>query len=462
MSEHKLNWRQSLLSYKHPRVISMLFFGFSAGLPYLLLFSTLSAWLRDEGVSRTTIGFFSWVGILFSIKVFWSPIVDSKAIPLLSKWLGQRRSWMLLSQLCIAVCLASMAMIDPVNHIETLARLAVLVAFCSATQDICIDAYRIEAVEPEYQASMAATYIFGYRVAMLVAGAGAFYIADWVNWEAAYLVMAGFMLVGIITTLVVSEPVVEVEVETQDLEKRMVNLAERLPHIPFILPKHRVEWFLGAVIAPFVEFFQRNGWYALLILLFISVFRISDITMGVMANPFYLDMGYQKTEIASVAKVFGFFMTIAGSVLGGVLVAYFGLFRPLVIGAVMVSVTNLVFAWMAGQPHDLALLAVVISADNLAGGISNVVFIAYLSSLTNKSYTATQYALFSSIMTLPGKFIGGFSGVIVDSSGYEWFFVYASVLGIPAVTLAIYLMWRERRADLKANRTMAPKDSALD
>ena len=186
------------------------------------------------------------------------------------------------------------------------------------------------------------------------------------------------------------------------------------------------------------------------------MFRISDITMGVMANPFYLDMGYQKTEIASVAKVFGFFMTIAG-----VLVAYFGLFRPLVIGAVMVSVTNLIFAWMAGQPHDLTLLAVVISADNLAGGISNVVFIAYLSSLTNKSYTATQYALFSSLMTLPGKFIGGFSGVIVDSSGYEWFFVYASVLGIPAVTLAIYLMWRERRADINANNTRAPKDSAL-
>ena len=157
MREHKLNWRQSLLSYKHPRVISMLFFGFSAGLPYLLVFSTLSAWLRDEGVSRSTIGFFSWVGILFSIKVFWSPVVDSKAIPILSKWLGQRRSWMLLAQLCIAACLASMAMVDPVNHIETFARLAVLVAFCSATQDICIDAYRIDSVEPEYQASMAAT-----------------------------------------------------------------------------------------------------------------------------------------------------------------------------------------------------------------------------------------------------------------------------------------------------------------
>jgi len=325
-----------------------------------------------------------------------------------------------------------------------------LVALCSATQDICIDAYRIEAVGPEYQASMAATYIFGYRLAMLVAGAGAFYIADWADWETAYLVMAGFMLVGIITTLVVKEPIVEEQKETHELEERVVKFADRFPSIPYILPKKRITWFLVSVVTPFVEFFQRNGWYALLILLFISVFRISDITMGVMANPFYLDMGYQKTEIASVAKIFGFFMTIAGSAIGGVLVVHFGLFKPLVIGAVMVSVTNLVFAWMAGQPHDLALLATVISADNLAGGISNVVFIAYLSSLCNKSYTATQYALFSSIMTLPGKFIGGFSGVIVDGSGYQWFFVYASVLGIPAIILAIYLMWREKRVEIKA------------
>ncbi|OUS31630.1 AmpG family muropeptide MFS transporter [Gammaproteobacteria bacterium 45_16_T64] len=444
MSEQKMSWRQSLLSYRHPRVIAMLFFGFSAGLPYLLVFSTLSAWLRDEGVSRTTIGFFSWVGILFSIKVFWAPVIDSKAIPWLTRSLGQRRSWMLVAQVGIAASLVSMAMIEPTSNIETFARLAVLVAFCSATQDICIDAYRIEAVQPELQASMAATYIFGYRLAMLVAGAGAFYIADWASWGMAYLTMAGFMVVGVITTFVVSEPEVVRATEADPLQSLVIRWADYVPHIPWILPRHRVAWFLGAVVTPFVEFFKRNGWYALTILLFISVFRISDITMGVMANPFYLDMGYQKKEIASVAKIFGFFMTIAGSFLGGVLVARFGLFRPLVIGSVMVALTNLIFAWMAGQPHDIALLATVISADNLAGGISNVVFIAYLSSLTNTSYTATQYALFSSIMTLPGKFIGGFSGIMVDANGYEWFFVYASVLGIPAIGLAIYLMWRER------------------
>lgn len=458
MSEQKLSWWQSLLSYRHPRVIAMLFFGFSAGLPYLLVFSTLSAWLRDEEVSRTTIGFFSWVGILFSIKVFWAPVIDSKAIPWLTRTLGQRRSWMLLAQVGIALSLVSMAMIEPASNIEAFARLAVLVAFCSATQDICIDAYRIEAAAPELQASMAATYIFGYRLAMLVAGAGAFYIADWASWDIAYLTMACFMLVGVITTFVVSEPTVVRATETDPLQTSVVRFADYVPHIPWVLPRHRVVWFLGAVVTPFVEFFKRNGWYALVILLFISVFRVSDITMGVMANPFYLDMGYEKTEIATVAKFFGFFMTIAGSFLGGMLVARLGLFTPLVIGSVMVAVTNLIFAWMAGQPHDIALLATVISADNLAGGISNVVFIAYLSSLTNTSYTATQYALFSSLMTLPGKFVGGFSGVMVDANGYEWFFVYASILGIPAIGLAIYLMWRERRKETLTVATDKPLD----
>jgi PAT family beta-lactamase induction signal transducer AmpG len=446
MQGTKLSWFESIRAYGHPRVVSMLFFGFSAGLPFLLVFSTLSAWLRDEGVDRTTIGFFSWVGIMFSIKVFWSPVVDRRTLPWLSRRLGQRRSWMLLAQIGIMLSLAAMAVTDPLNELDVLARLAVCVAFCSATQDICIDAYRIEAVERELQATMAASYIFGYRLAMLVAGAGAFYIADWYNWEVAYLSMAGLMLVGVICTLWIREPEVTVDSGTLELEQQVTHWAAKFPSIPVLLPRARLEWFLAAVVTPFVEFFKRNGMIALLILLFIAVFRISDITMGVMANPFYLDMGYEKTEIASVAKIFGFFMTIAGSIIGGLLVSHFGLFRPLIIGAVMVAVTNLLFAWMAGQPKDLTLLACVISADNLSGGISNVVFIAYLSSLTNKHYTATQYALFSSLMTLPGKFIGGFSGMVVDTSGYEWFFVYAAILGIPAVVLAIYLLWREQRA----------------
>ncbi len=450
MQTNTRSWRDGLKAYAHPRVISMLFFGFSAGLPLLLVFSTLSAWLRDEGVDHSTIGYFSWVGILFSIKVFWSPVVDSKSIPWLTQRMGQRRSWMIIAQCGIVLSLAMMALTDPLEQLDWIAKWALCVAFFSATQDICIDAYRIEAAESELQATMAASYIFGYRLAMLVAGAGAFYIADWYNWEVSYLSMAAFMGVGLICTIVVSEPAVKVDSSTIKLEHRVMNWADKLPVIPFLLPRHRLEWFMASVIAPFLEFFQRNGWYALTILLFISVFRISDIAMGVMANPFYLDMGFEKTEIATVAKVFGFFMTIAGSVAGGLLVTRFGLFRPLILGAVLVAITNILFAWMATQPQDLTLLATVISADNLSGGISNVVFIAYLSSLTNKHYTATQYALFSSLMTLPGKFIGGFSGVVVDGYGYEWFFLYASFLGLPAVVLAIYLMWREQRSPTQA------------
>ena len=421
----------------------MLFFGFSAGLPFLLVFSTLSAWLRDVGVDRTTIGFFSWAGIMFSVKVFWSPVVDRLSLPVLTSGMGRRRSWLLVAQIGIALSLLAMAFTDPLSDLLLLAQLAVLVAFCSATQDICIDAYRIEAASEKYQAAMAATYIFGYRLALLVAGAGAFYIADYASWAVAYQVMAAAMGVGLVTTLVIKEPKVDDDARTRELENRIVSISQRLGRLPVFLKK-ALAWFLASVASPFIEFFRRNGWYALLILLFISVFRISDITMGVMANPFYLDMGFGKTEIAHVAKFFGFFMAIAGSFIGGILVFRLGLFYPLVIGAVLVAGTNLLFAWMASQPADIGLLAMVISADNLAGGISNVVFIAYLSNLVNKQYTATQYALFSSLMTLPGKFLGGWSGVVVDASGYEAFFVYAAALGTPAIMLAIYLLWRER------------------
>lgn len=450
MENSSKTWWQGLAAYGQPRVVSMLFFGFSAGLPLLLVFSTLSAWLRDAGVDRSTIGYFSWVGILFSIKVFWAPVVDSKKIPWLGRRLGQRRSWMLLAQLGIVVGLVMMAITEPTEHLAWIAKWALLVAFFSATQDICIDAYRIEAADTELQGNMAASYIFGYRLALLVAGAGAFYIADWADWEMAYLSMAALMGVGLICTLVVSEPLAKITPMANQLEHDLTHWGNRISAIPWLLPRHRIDWFFAAIVAPFVEFFRRNSWYGLVILLFISVFRISDITMGVMANPFYLDMGFEKSEIASVAKIFGFFMTILGSIVGGILVTRFGLLKPLILGAVMVAVTNLLFAWMAMQPKDVTLLALVISADNLSGGISNVVFIAYLSSMTNQHYTATQYALFSSLMTLPGKFFGGFSGVVVDAVGYEWFFVYAAGLGMPAVLLAIYFLWRETRRSEKA------------
>jgi len=435
------SWREAVSVYLRPRVITMLFLGFAAGLPFLLVFSTLSAWLTTAGISRSVIGFFSWVGITYSIKVFWAPVVDRVPLPLLDRLLGRRRSWMLLAQVGIMVGLVGMAGIDPAKNITAIALFALLVAFSSATQDVALDAFRIESVAREIQGAMAAMYIGGYRLGLLVAGAGALYLANYTNWSLTYIMMAGLMLVGVVTVLLIREPETSVNGSTQLREQRVVDFLENNAHLPGAL-RQPMAWFIGTVVCPFTDFFQRNGSTALIILLFISVFRISDITMGVMANPFYLDMGFSLTEIANITKVFGFFMTLLGAALGGIMVVRFGIMRPLLLGAIMVALTNLLFAFLAGMEPNLVMLAVVISADNLSGGLATSAFIAYLSSLTNVAYTATQYALFSSLMTLLPKFLSGFSGVIVDANGYVFFFVYASLVGVPAIYLALYLMQR--------------------
>jgi len=443
-----VSWGEALRVYTRPQVITMLFLGFAAGLPLLLVFSTLTAWLRDMEISRSTIGFFGWVGITYSIKVFWAPVVDRLQLPFLTKKLGQRRSWILVGQLGVIIGLMAMVASEPMvlsGSLVGIALCSVLVAFSSSTQDIAIDAFRIESAIDEYQGAMSASYIFGYRIAMLVAGAGAFYLADWSCWGTAYAVMAALMLVGVTTVLMVREPEHKVLANTIGLD---TELKHRL-HADEPGYWYRLEaWFVGAVVAPFVEFFQRNGSWVFMILAFIGLFRLSDITMGIMANPFYLDLGFSKTDIANIGKVFGFFMTLAGSFLGGLFVVRYGIYRPLIAGAVMVALTNLLFVQLANIGADLTWLAVVISGDNLSGGFSNAVFIAYLSSMTNRAYTATQYALFSSLMTLPGKFFSGFSGVIVDTSSYQAFFVYAALMGLPAIFLAC-LLWKRDRGELK-------------
>ena len=422
-------WVGAARVYADRRVAALLGLGFSAGLPFLLIFATLSAWLREAGLTATTIGFFSWAGLTFSVKVLWAPVVDRLPIPGLSRRLGRRRAWMLAAQLALVAGLLTLAASDPATDLGRVALCAVAIAFFSATQDVAIDAYRIEAAAPEVQGAMAAAYVLGYRLGLLAAGAGALALAEVVSWAAAYGVMAAGMAVGIATTLAVAEPKPGAEAPAAGESD--------------LWPGRVLAWLRAAFVAPLVEFLARHGLRtALGLLAFIAVYRISDLTLGVMANPFYIDLGFTKTQIAGVTKVYGFAMAIVGAGVGGLLVARLGVRRPLLLGAVLVASTNLLFAWMAQAQADLTLLAVTVSADNLAGGLAGAVFVAYLSSLTATAYTATQYALFSSLMTLPGKFLGGFSGVVVDARGYAVFFVLAAALGVPAILLACWARGR--------------------
>lgn len=437
------SWREAFSVYLKARVVGMFFLGFSAGLPYVLVFGTLTAWLTEENISRTTIGFFSWVGLMYSVKVFWAPLVDRIPLPILTKMLGQRRSWLLVSQISIAIGLLFLTFTAPQDSIQLFAFYALIVAFSSATQDIVIDAYRIESIEKEYQAAMSASYVYGYKMAGISAGAGALYIADILDWQITYIIMTALTCVGIITTLIIREPKRHLETGTLETEKKMVHLVGNYVHKKGIMQEVSV-WITSAVISPFVDFFRRNGKMAIVILFLIGTYRITDVTMVVMANPFYLDMGFTKSEIASITKLASVVLFFVGALIGGVLTVRFGVLRTLLMGGFLVIGSNLLFAWLSMFEPDVSKLALVISADSLAGGVATTVFLAYLSSLTNSAYTATQYALFSSLMTLFPKLIGGFSGIVVDAYGYFSFYIYSSVLGVPALLVIVYLMRQQK------------------
>jgi PAT family beta-lactamase induction signal transducer AmpG len=369
---------------------------------------------------------FGWVGILYSLKFLWAPLTDSLRLPGITRWLGRRRSWMLVSQVCVTIGLVALASADPLENLQLVAWLALMVAFGSATQDIVVDAYRIEAVPLEGQGAMAASYQVGYRVALqAIAGALAFYIADFLSFQFAYLVMAVMMGIGMLTVMLISEPDVNLEEHSDDQSNDQQSTFRF------------GQWFRNSVVGPFADFFRRHGYWAIVLLAFIGFYRVSDMVLGVMAYPFYIDLGFSLSEIATVTKVFGVFVTLFGAAMGGVAVARYSLAGPLIVGAVMLAVTNLFFAAMALVGPELWFLVVTISADNLAAGFTGTIFIAYLSGLTNTAYTATQYALFSSLMTLPGKLISGFSGFIVESVDWFSFFIYASGMGVPAIFLAV-------------------------
>lgn len=501
-STERLSWTESLKAFLNPRLIIMLFLGFSAGLPLLLIFSSLSLWLREAGVERAAVTFFSWAALGYSFKFVWAPLVDTVPLPYLSRIFGRRRAWLLLSQLLIVAAILWMASIDPslsTNHLKWMAFGAVLLGFSSATQDIVVDAFRIESAEPRLQALLSSTYIAGYRIAMVVSGAGALYLASYFGseessysyaaWQMTYQLMAACMLVGVATTLLSPEPQIS---EKRAYVHRPLDYARLFlvflisvssfvafffwsdplfvalglestssPFLQFFV--EAVKLTLALIISlsvgifcvrlklaesqmakdtwvePVADFFRRYGLRtALWILAFVGLYRISDIVLGVISNVFYQDMGFSKNEIATAVKTFGLIVTIVGGFGGGIFAARFGVARTLIVGAVLSVATNLLFVWLSYAGHNLPVMYTVVAADNLAAGFASAGFVAFLSSLTSVSFTAVQYSIFSSLMTLLPKVLGGYSGSIVNAIGYPGFFIFTTLIGVPVILLCIY------------------------
>lgn len=497
-------WSESFRAFLSPRVITMLFLGFSAGVPILLVFGTLSVWLRDAGVERASIGFFSWAALAYAFKVMWAPLVNRLPLPLLGRILGQRRSWLLVAQAMVILALVLKAFNDPALDLTMAAVFAVMLAFSSATQDIVVDAYRIESAPPDMQGLMNAAYVAGYRLGMIAASAGVLKIAGVLDpdqnsyqyepWIAAWLAMAAVMVVGVITTLRISEPqhdgnVYRTEWSVGEYARFLGTFAAAVvvfvlvfwltgptagyvkaaiagegvepgPLTGFVVEALRLAVAVVAAIAtglalvlieimprdmaresyvaPFSDFYRRFGRATILLLVLISTYRIADVVMGVMAQVFYFDLGFEFEDIGFYSGVFGLTMTILGGFVGGVLITRYGISRMLFVGAGLAAGTNLLFALLALKGKVFWMLAVAIAADNVAGGMASVAFVAYLSSLTSARFTATQYALFSSLMLLFPKLIAGYSGTIVDTVGYPSFFVGTAILGVPVLILVFF------------------------
>ena len=468
--------------------VRMLLLGFSSGLPILLVFSTLSVWLVKAGVSRSTITMFSWAALAYSFKFIWSPVIDNLKIPIQN--FGHRKSWLLISQLLIIFSLIFISFTDPSKTLILTAIGSVLIAFSSASQDIIIDAYRIESAPQKMQGALSSMYIAGYRVAMLIAGAGSLYLASFfgveiydVNvWKKVYLVMASLMLVGVFTTLSSPEPNIKRKVSNfsfQDQLRFLISFILAIiifvatysllkspfnnedPLINFLYALIRISLcFLGsgfiiyflisinfikknsasiAYVEPVTNFINRYGKTAVLILLLIGLYRIADIVMGVVANIFYLDKGYNVKEIATYSKFFGVFATIVGGIIGGYSAIKVGTLKALFFGALIAAGSNLLFAWLAISDPNIKTLIIVITADNISSGFAGAAFVVYLSALTSIKFTATQYALFSSLMLLLPKVLAGYSGAIVDQLGYANFYIFTAIIGIPVLLLIIWI-----------------------
>lgn len=438
------SWLDATAVYLRPRMLSMLALGFSSGLPFMLIYSTMSAWLRQSGIERATISTLSLVGLAYSIKYLWSPIVDRLRLPLIGKALGQRRSWMLLTQIGIIGSLTAISLSDPAQNIGHLAWITLLLAICAATQDISVDAWRIESATLAEQGPMAAAYQFGYRMAILVSSGGALWIAADHGWHRSYAYMAAFAGIGVVTTLLVSEPARRAPLESVLTERRVVEWLKQRRHWPKWLQQAGA-WIFGAVICPLLDFFTRYGLVlGLLLFAFISTYRVTDYTMGVMSNSFYIDMHYSLKQVAAVVKLYGTILSIFGVIAGGIAVVRLGRVRSLVLGSVLIIISNISFGILAarGEPSLLGL-ATIISLENFAEGVHGTALIAFMSTLTSSGYTATQYAVLSSVYTIPGKLLMSRSGHVVDAIGFPAFYLYTAALSIPALLLLWIMSYRQ-------------------
>ncbi|MBP2299199.1 AmpG family muropeptide MFS transporter [Azospirillum picis] len=438
------SWLQALAVYRDPRVLAILFLGFSEGLPLALTGATLNVWLTEEGVSRTSIGLFALVTMPYALKFLWAPLIDRLRLPVMTRLFGRRRGWALTAQAALVAALLALGSTNPGADLWWTALCAVLVAFCSASQDIVVDAYRVEVLEESRQAAGSAVLVLGYRFGLMAAGAGALYIAQFHGWRAAYEAMAALVLVGMVTILLSPEPK---SPPPSARERRIAEWLEARPH----LSGRRavaVAWIYGAVVAPFLQFMERRGW--MVILAFIASYKLGEVLAGQMSSTFYIDLGFTKAEIATVSKLFGLWATIAGGLLGGLLVGRVGVLRGLMIGGVLQMVSNLGYVALAWTGNDVSMLAATVATDNICGGIATAAFVAYLSSLCNAAYTATQYALLSSLYKLGGDLFGASSGWLAERMDWTGFFLLSMAGALPALALLVWLTGLHRREQAAA------------
>ena len=414
-------WSESFLGFFKPKLLIILALGFCSGLPFGMLIDPLSYWLREADISRSTIGLLSWITLMFTFKALWSPFVDRIKLPFLSL-LGQRKSWLVLSQSLVVISIFGMSFSDPTNSLMVLVAFALSVSFFAATQDICIDAMRVELVLDHEQGEAASMYQGGWRIAFLVSQVFTFFIASYYDWSAAYFSIGILMgMLVLFSIFVIPEP------KRPDSD---------LPGIESNPLKSFKNLYLSPLKDLFERYFDNN---ILLVFLLIIFYRFSDIVLGPMAMPFYVDTGFSKEEVAIVTNAFGIAMTMAGVFVGGLLIYRYNLMSVVFLGALLVMLTNVAFAWLDTIGHNVSALTVTITLDNFSQGVASTALIALLSGLTNRSFTATQYAALFLLATFPATIIKGFSGFFVDSFGYFNFFLYAAALGIPAAVISYVL-----------------------